>query len=125
MLYLEIGMTILLVIIIIFQILNYLNIKKNDLVNVQKNVLEKIANVNDSLEDNIEDYKGEKGWCVGSDDYDVTGSCTGLSVFMQRRKDAMLFIKTWSKYKKPINYCQYFTDIRKRLDLKTLKYKTQ
>jgi len=75
------------------------------------------------LEDNVADFQGEKGWCVGSDDYDVTGSSSGLSVFMQRRKDAMLFIKTWSKYKKPINYCQYFTDVRKKLDLKTLKYK--
>jgi hypothetical protein len=75
------------------------------------------------LEDNILDINGEKAWCVGSNDYNVTGSCSGMSVFMQRRKDAMLFIKTFSKWKKPINYCQYFTDVRKVLDLKTLKYK--
>ncbi len=74
------------------------------------------------LGDNIEDFQGEKGWCVGSDDYIARDSSCGLSIFMQRRKDAMLFIKTWSKYKKPINYTQYFTNVRKRLNLKTLKY---
>jgi hypothetical protein len=76
------------------------------------------------LEDNIPDIKGDKAWCVGSNNYNATGSCSGISVFMQRRKDAMLFIKTFSKWKKPINYCQYFTDVRKVLDLKTLKYIT-
>jgi DNA recombination protein RmuC len=55
MLYLEIAITVLLIIIIFFQILNYFANKKNDLENVQKNVFEKITNVNDSLEDNIED----------------------------------------------------------------------
>jgi hypothetical protein len=74
------------------------------------------------LENNVEDYEGGKGWCVGSDEYIVGDSSTSLSVFLQRRKDAMNFIKTWSKYKKPINYCQYFTDVRKRLNLETLKY---
>jgi hypothetical protein len=74
------------------------------------------------LEDNIEDFKGGKGWCVGNNDYVVNDISTGLSIFMQRRKDAMKFIKTWSKWKKPINYCQYFTDVRKKLNLKTLKY---
>ena len=78
--------------------------------------------VMDWLSDNIEDINGKKGWCVGSDEYIATDSRSGLSIFMQRRKDAMLFIKTWSKYKRPIHYCQYFTDVRKRLDLKTLKY---
>ena len=76
------------------------------------------------LDDNIEDFQGEKGWCVGSDDYIVRDG-SGMSIFMQRRKDAMLFIKTFSKYKKPIRYCQYFTDVRKKLDLKTLKYKVR
>lgn len=77
--------------------------------------------VMDWLADNIADINGEKGWCVGSNDY-LVGDGSGFSVFMQRRKDAMLFIKTWSKYKKPIHYCQYFTDVRKRLDLETLRY---
>ena len=73
------------------------------------------------LEANIPDLKGEKAWCVGSDDYNMNDG-SGFSIFMQRRKDAMLFIKTWSKWKKPIYYTQYFTDVRKKLDLKTLKY---
>ena len=75
------------------------------------------------LDKNVPDMKGEKAWCVGSNDYNIEGSASGISVFMQRRRDAMLFIKTFSKWKKPINYCQYFTDVRKVLDLKTLKYK--
>ena len=74
------------------------------------------------LEDNISDIKGKKVWCVGSDKYTLQDSCSSYSIFMQRRKDAMKFIKTWSKFKKPINYCQYFTDVRKKLDLTTLKY---
>jgi hypothetical protein len=74
------------------------------------------------LESNISDYGVGKGWCVGSDSYDVGGSTSSLSVFMQRRGDAMKFIKRWSKWKKPIHYCQYFTDVRKSLDLDTLKY---
>jgi len=78
--------------------------------------------VMDWLEDNIPDLKGEKAWCVGSDKYNLQDSCSSYSIFMQRRKDAMKFIKTWSKFKKPINYCQYFTDVRKKLDLATLKY---
>jgi hypothetical protein len=74
------------------------------------------------LDANIPDFNGEKGWCVGSDAYTLGDSNSSYCVFMQRRKDAMLFIKTWSKWKKPINYCQYFTDVRKKLDLTTLKY---
>ena len=73
------------------------------------------------LEDNITDFKGEKGWCVGSDTYNMNDG-SGYSIFMQRRSDAMKFIKTWSKWKKPIYYTQYFTDVRKKLDLTTLKY---
>ena len=74
------------------------------------------------LEDNVLDFQGAKGWCVGSDDYGIGESRSGLSIFLQRRSDAMKFIKTWSKWKKPIQYTQYFTDVRKKLDLSTLKY---
>jgi len=55
MLYLEIALVILLVIIAIFQILNYLSTKKNNLDNVQKNIFEKFSDITESLEDNIED----------------------------------------------------------------------
>ncbi len=76
----------------------------------------------DWLNENIPDIKGNKAWCVGSHDYNMNDS-SSLSVFMQRRRDAMLFIKTFSQWKKPVHYCQYFTDVRKKLDLNTLKYK--
>lgn len=73
------------------------------------------------LEENVPDYRGGKGWAVGSDEYNIS-NISSFSVFFQRRKDAMKFIKTWSKWKKPIHYCQYFTDVRKELDLETGKY---
>lgn len=76
----------------------------------------------DWLDKNIPDIKGKKAWCVGSNDYNMRDS-SSLSVFMQRKNDAMLFIKTFSKWKKPVHYCQYFTEVRKELDLVTLKYK--
>lgn len=74
------------------------------------------------LNDNVEDFQNFKGWCIGSKDYLMTSS-SSYSVFFQRRKDAMKFIKTWSKWKKPLFYCQYFTDIRKELDITTGKYR--
>lgn len=73
------------------------------------------------LEENIPDFKGNKGWCIGSQKYLYTDGGS-FSIFFQRRRDAMKFIKTWSKWKKPLFYCQYFTDIRKQLDLTTGKY---
>ena len=74
------------------------------------------------LEDTIDDYQGVKGWCIGSEEYTHNDSSISYSVFFQRRSDAMKFIKTWSKWKKPINYWQYFTDVRKKLDLNTGEY---
>lgn len=83
------------------------------------------------LEDNVQDVKRDhydnghlKAWCIGSLEYRANTS-TGFSIFFLRRKDAMAFIKRWSQWKKPVSYCQYFTDIRKELDLKTLKYVTK
>lgn len=62
-----------------------------------------------------------KGWAVGSAKY--RGSDAGsFTVFFHRKCDAMKFIKTFSVHKKPINYCQYFTDVRKKLNLETGKY---
>lgn len=77
------------------------------------------------LADNIPDDRyGNKMWCLGSKEYRATDSCSSFSFFFQRRKDAMKFIKTWSKYKNPVHYCQYFTDVRKKLNLETMKYET-
>ena len=76
------------------------------------------------LEENISDFQGGKGWCVGSDTYNMNDG-SSYAIFLQRRSDAMKFIKTWSKWKKPTYYTQYFTDVRKKLDLTTLKYETR
>ena len=73
------------------------------------------------LETNVLDFEGIKGWCVGSDSY-TNDACLSYSVFFQRRKDAMKFIKTWGIWKKTLHYCQYFTDVRKRLNAETEKY---
>lgn len=77
------------------------------------------------LEENVEDRTGEKinkGWCIGSTEYRANDSKISFTVFFHRRKDAMAFIRRFSKWKKPIDYCQYFTDIRKTLNLETGKY---
>lgn len=74
------------------------------------------------LKENVPDTKEGKGWCVGSDHYTATDSGMSYPVFFQRRKDAMAFIKRWSKWKRPLYYTQYFTDIRKKLNMETGKY---
>lgn len=77
------------------------------------------------LETHVADRKDDecnKGWCIGSTEYRKSDSCSNFSIFFHRRKDAMAFIRRFSKYKKPIHYCQYFSDVRKRLNLETLQY---
>ena len=77
------------------------------------------------LEENVEDRKNDpdcnKGWCIGSTKY-RSRDCSSLSIFFHRKRDAMKFIKTFSSFKKPIHYCQYFTDVRKKLNTETMKY---
>lgn len=74
------------------------------------------------LHQNVADSPaGIKGWDIGSAEYRSHNS-TSISIFFYRKKDAMAFIKQWSQYKKPIRYTQYFTDVRKKLDLTTLRY---
>ena len=77
------------------------------------------------LHENVKDRKYEnqceKGWCVGSTAYRSRNPYE-LTVFFHRKNDAMNFIKTFSKYKKPVIYHQYFADVRKILNLETLKY---
>jgi hypothetical protein len=96
---------------------------------ISKNVPNLKPEVLQWLVDNVEDRpksSGEdclKGWCVGSTEYRNTDGGS-ITIFFDRRKDAMAFIKKWSKWKKPTHYCQYFTDVRKKLDLETLKYVT-
>lgn len=75
------------------------------------------------LLDNVPDSEdNEKMWCIGSRAYLFRDSYSSFSFFFQRRKDAMKFIKTWSIHKKPVYYTQYFTDVRKKLNLETMKY---
>lgn len=81
------------------------------------------------LEENVPDYdpvkdrtEEKKGWCIGSTQYRARAGVSGISVFFQRRKDAMNFIKEFSVHKKPVYYCHYFNGVRKRLDLDTMKY---
>lgn len=78
------------------------------------------------LEENVKDRKDEgnnKGWCIGDTEYRATDTYS-MSVFFHRKPDAMAFIKTFSIYKKPTHYCQYFTNVRKKLNLNTMKYET-
>lgn len=76
------------------------------------------------LEENVADRKDpdcKKGWCIGSMEYRYT-DISSLTVFFHRKTDAMAFIKRFSKYGKATHYCQYFTDVRKKLNLETMKY---
>lgn len=75
------------------------------------------------LEENVEDRKKEennKGWCIGDDAY-RSNHIISFDIFFHRRRDAMKFIKTWSVYKKPIEYFNYFTEVRKKLNIETGK----
>ena len=60
----------------------------------------------------------KQGWAVGSDEYNSTDRL-GFSIFFERPTDALNFIKRWSVYKKPVDYLNYFRDVRKKLDPKT------
>lgn len=64
--------------------------------------------------------KGKKGYAVGTDNYNKNVG-EGFSLWFYRRSDAMKFIKTWSQYRIPTTYFDYFRDIRKEIDLNTRK----
>ena len=55
MIYIEIAIIILLIILIILQLINFLTNKKINLGEVQENLVGKITNSTEELEDNIED----------------------------------------------------------------------
>ena len=90
-------------------------------IEVERNLLKLKPEVLIWLLVNVPDFQDYKGWCVGSNSYDKDNHIS-YSIFFQRRRDAMKFIKTWSKWKKPLFYCQYFTDIRKKLNTVTGNY---
>lgn len=79
--------------------------------------------LNDNVADRPKPDKGQssKGWCIGSAEYRNTNT-NQITIFFHRKSDAMKFIKTFSKWGKPTFYLHYFDDIRKELDLATMKY---
>jgi hypothetical protein len=79
------------------------------------------ANIKDRPAKNTGDSESLKGWCIGSANYRGKDPYS-FTVFFYRKRDAMAFIREFSVYKKPVHYCQYFSDVRKVLDLKTGKY---
>jgi hypothetical protein len=76
------------------------------------------------LNDNVKDISDScnenttKAWAVGNDEYNATDSLS-FSLFFQRQTDAMKFIKHWSHYKNPVDYLNYFKDIRRKLNFET------
>lgn len=78
------------------------------------------------LTDNVKDRPDKdspKGWCVGNVEYRNINKLS-LSIFFHRKNDALAFVKQFSKWKKPTFYCNYFKDVRKSLNLDTLKYQS-
>jgi hypothetical protein len=71
------------------------------------------------LNKNVADIRGEnpKGWCVGSHAYQMRDGHS-VNIWFARRKDAFNFIRTFSIYKKPTTYFDYFKEIRRELNLK-------
>jgi hypothetical protein len=51
------------------------------------------------------------GWAMGNPSYRIRGMI-GLNLWFYRRSDAMAFIRTWSVYKKPTSYFNYFSGYR-------------
>lgn len=70
------------------------------------------------LSNNIKDLKdGTKGWAIGTDKYNF--EALSFSIFLQRVPDALNFIKQFGSNKKPIDYLNYFRDLRKKYNPKT------
>lgn len=90
---------------------------------ITKNIIILKPDVVDWLNENIKDRKDEcvKGWAYGSDKYLCRDSGISLSIFFHRRNDAMKFIRTFSVFKNPVFFLNYFKDERKMLNMETLK----
>ena len=102
--------------------------------NQGKNEIDKVSEYNDVtyilkpeiikwLNENIKNGKDKdktKGWNIGSDLYNSKNSCS-FNIFFYRYIDAMKFVKEFSVYKKPLNYLNYFDDIRKQYNIKSKK----
>ena len=83
--------------------------------------------LNENVKDVREDFKyndtTRKAWAVGSDKYNSTDSIS-FHLFFQRATDARKFIKRWSVHKNPVDYLNYFKDLRWKLDPATGKMKS-
>ena len=77
------------------------------------------------LQDNIKDRQDDeqkKAWCVGTDKYNADMAIS-FTLFFERPSDALKFIKRWSSHKHPVDYLNYFQDIRRELDFVTGRMK--
>lgn len=67
----------------------------------------------------IETYNDSpKGWAIGTDAYNCRNRLS-FTLFFERTSDAFKFIKRWSVYHRPIDYLNYFKDIRRKFDFET------
>ena len=78
------------------------------------------------LNKNIEDNPstGKKGWACGDNKHNSDGG-SNFSLWFYRRRDAVKFIKTWSKYKKATKTYNQDTYIEKNLNVDTMKYEIE
>ena len=78
------------------------------------------------LKVNVKDYdcdEHKQGWAVGTDKYNSKANGLDFSIFFQRATDARKFIKHWSIHKNPVDYLNYFRDLRWKLDTTNGKMK--
>ena len=76
------------------------------------------------LIDNVEDKKGCKGWCIGSEEYRLNDGGS-FPIFFQRKSDVYKFVKRWSKLGRLEVDFNYFTDKRKTWCNEQGKYVTE
>lgn len=70
------------------------------------------------LNENVADQR----WAIGTDAYNSQDSLC-FNVFFQSYRDAQKFIKRWSEFGKPVNYFNYFRNIRRKLDTNSMTLK--
>jgi hypothetical protein len=75
-------------------------------------------NIKDSKNPESEEIQDKKGWCIGNPAYRTQEH--GITIFFKRELDALKFIRTFSVFKEPIFYFDYFSDDRRNMDLNKL-----
>lgn len=99
----------------------------NDVINTLKqNVLEWLDENVEDQKDISEDINGDeiiidrshpslyKGWCINSDQSTRYGEC---NIYFTRQLDALKFIKTFSIFKEPITYFDYFHYDKREMEI--------